>query len=328
MYLLEVKEICKKEVKGNGLNGINFNQMPSEKIAIAGETGSGKSTLLKIIAGFVQPESGEVYFKNTIVKGPNDTLIPGHESIAYLSQQFELPHFLTVEQVLIYANPLSDEEAAKDESAKEIYSLCEIAHLLKRRTDELSGGERQRVALTKLLLTKPTLLLLDEPFSNLDLIHKNTLKSVINTIGMKLNINCILVSHDPLDTLSWADKIIVMKDGEIVQTDTPQNIYWHPKDKYVAGLFGQYMEINMELASFFSIESTFNSHPQPLFLRPEMIHISNAFNKHAKEVTINAMNYFGSYLELVVVNEDKKLLVKTTKMDTFKVGDRIYISVH
>ena len=327
MYLLEVKEICKKEVKGNGLKGIVLNQMPSEKVAIAGETGSGKSTLLKIIAGFVQPDSGEVYFRNKRVKGPNDTLIPGHESIAYLSQQFELPHFLTVEQVLIYANPLSDEEAANDDSAKEIYSLCEIAHLLKRRTDELSGGERQRVALTRLLLTKPTLLLLDEPFSNLDLIHKNTLKSVINIIGRKLNINCILVSHDPLDTLSWGDKIIVMKDGEIVQTDTPQNIYWHPKNEYVAGLFGQYMEVDKELANFFSIESTFNNNPPPIFLRPEMIHISNTFNKYAKEVTITDLNYYGSYLELTVVSADKKMLVKTIKMDTFKVGDCIFISV-
>ena len=327
MYLLEVREISKKEIKGNGLKEINFNQKPSEKIAIAGETGSGKSTLLKIIAGFVQPDSGEIYFKNKKVKGPNETLIPGHKSIAYLSQQFELPHFLTVEQVLIYANPMSDEDAENDESAKEIYALCAIEHLLKRRTDELSGGERQRVALTRLLLTKPELLLLDEPFSNLDMGHKNTLKEVIKTIGDKLGISCILVSHDPLDTLSWADKIIVMKDGEIVQLDTPRNIYWHPQSEYVAGLFGRYMTMDEQLLTFFSLEAVVKNNANTLFLRPEMIRISTAENKNAKEVTINKVNYYGSYQELEILIYDIKLFVKTNKMDTYKEGNSIFISV-
>ena len=327
MYLLEVREISKKEIKGNGLKEINFNQKPSEKIAIAGETGSGKSTLLKIIAGFVQSDSGEIYFKNKKVKGPNETLIPGHKSIAYLSQQFELPHFLTVEQVLIYANPMSDEDAENDESAKEIYALCAIEHLLKRRTDELSGGERQRVALTRLLLTKPELLLLDEPFSNLDMGHKNTLKEVIKTIGDKLGISCILVSHDPLDTLSWAEKIIVMKDGEIVQLDTPRNIYWHPQSEYVAGLFGRYMTMDEQLLTFFSLEAVVKNNANTLFLRPEMIRISTAENKNAKEVTINRVNYYGSYQELEILIYDIKLFVKTNKMDTYKDGNSIFISV-
>ncbi len=326
MHLLEIKEIYKKEIKGNGLKGISFEQMPAEKIAIAGETGSGKSTLLRVIAGFIQPDSGTVFFKGTKVKGPNDTLIPGHRSIAYLSQQFELPHFLTVEQVLIYANPLSDADAEKDESAKELYTLCSIEHLLKRRTDELSGGERQRVALTRLLLTKPELLLLDEPFSNLDTVHKNTLKKVINTIGKRLSISCVLVSHDPLDTLSWADKIVVLKDGEIIQIDTPKNIYNHPTNEYVAGLFGNYLLLNDRLTSLFNIPTSFLKNQLPLIIRPELIHISSQKTNNGVEVEINDVKYFGSYQEIEVIIGESNLFIKTFNKATFQVGNIAFLT--
>jgi len=325
MNLLAIKDIYKKEVKGNGLKGINFDQMPLERIAIAGETGSGKSTLLKIVAGFVQPDSGTVYFRDTKIKGPNDTLIPGHKSIAYLSQQFELPHFLTVEQVLIYANPLSDVEAENDESAKELYSLCSIEHLLKRKTDELSGGERQRVALTRLLLTKPELLLLDEPFSNLDMMHKDTLKEVINMIGRSLSISCILVSHDPLDSLSWAEKIIVMKDGEIVQMDNPKNMYNNPIDEYVAGLFGRYNLINEDLATSLNLSVSLINNAHTIIKRPELITISS-LNNVGIEATINSVNYFGSYQEVEVAVRDSTLLIRTDCRENYSIGDVVCIS--
>ena len=326
MNLLAIKDICKKEIKGNGLKEINFDQKPLERIAIAGETGSGKSTLLKIVAGYVQPDSGTVYFRGTKIKGPDHTLIPGHKSIAYLSQQFELPHFLTVEQVLIYANPLSDVEAENDKSAKELYSLCSIEHLLKRKTDELSGGERQRVALTRLLLTKPELLLLDEPFSNLDMMHKHTLKEVINTIGKSLSISCILVSHDPLDSLSWADKIIVMKDGIIVQMDNPKNIYNNPIDEYVAGLFGKYNLINKDMAAFFNVSADLLNTKEKFITRPELIQISSECLKGGIEAIINELSYYGSYQEVKVAVRNSTLLIKTDFRENYSVGDLVYIS--
>ncbi len=118
MSLLRVTNISKKNKKGFELEKANFTQAIGQKIAIAGETGSGKSTLLKIIAGLEQPDSGTVIFEGKKVMGPLYELIPGHPGIAYLSQHFELPNFLTVEQVLIYANPLWDEVAEKDEKPR------------------------------------------------------------------------------------------------------------------------------------------------------------------------------------------------------------------
>ncbi|GGB00274.1 ABC transporter ATP-binding protein [Puia dinghuensis] len=220
------------------LQHIIFTLTKSQRLAIVGETGSGKSTLLKIIAGLATPQQGSVFFQSNRVSGPLERLIPGEPGIAYLSQHFELWHNYRVEEVLDYNNDLDASEAAN------LYSLCHIDHLLHRRTDQLSGGERQRIALARLLVHPPRLLLLDEPFSNLDMIHKRTLKTVIRNIAQRFDITIILVSHDPYDTLTWASEIIVLREGRLVQQGTPREVYGHPRDEYVAGLLGDYTLIN------------------------------------------------------------------------------------
>lgn len=222
------------------LSHIRFTQRKGSHFAIAGETGSGKSTLLKIIAGLATPEEGAVFFEGVRVEGPLERLIPGQPGIAWLSQYFELWHHYKVEEVLSYTNDLDPEEAAG------LYRLCHIDHLLRRRTDQLSGGERQRIALARLLVHPPRLLLLDEPFSNLDMIHKRLLKKVIRESTEKYDIACILVSHDPYDTLSWADQLIILRDGKIHQEGTPQEVYARPLDEYSAGLLGEYSLVNGE----------------------------------------------------------------------------------
>ena len=165
---MDLTEVSKKGEGDFVLSGISLTQRKLEKIAIAGETGAGKSTLLKLIAGLAQPDGGRILFEGEKVMGPEDQLVPGHAGIAYLSQHFELQKSLRVEQVLGYSNALSER------AADTLYSVCQIDHLLKRRTDQLSGGEKQRVAICRLLISAPRLLLLDEPFSHLDMVHKNT----------------------------------------------------------------------------------------------------------------------------------------------------------
>ena len=317
MSFLSLKAIYKKNEKGFEISGINFTQKQGKKIAIAGETGSGKTTLLKIIAGLVQADAGTIFFKGNRVKGPAEELIPGHAGIAYLSQQFELPNFLSVQQVLIYANPLWDADAEKDEAAIALYKMCKIDYLLNRRTDELSGGEKQRVALARLIVSAPSLLLLDEPFSNLDMIHKNILKTVIKDVCNSLQMSCIIVSHDPLDTLSWADEILVMQAGKIVQQATPQIIYKQPVNAYVAGLFGKYNTVSPAVITALSL--TENS-----FYRPEDFTISTTNNQGVKS-TINNVLYFGNYYEIDVLVLDESIIVKTD-IATVSKGDSVYIN--
>ena len=216
------------------LEKISFIQRKGQRLAIVGETGSGKSNLLKMIAGLVTPTQGAIYFEGSGVLGPLERLIPGQPGIAYLSQHFELWSNYRVSEVLSYANDLSPGEADS------LYRLCDIAHLLSRRTDQLSGGERQRIALARLLVRPPRLLLLDEPFSNLDMIHKRSLKKTLHDSAVHFGISSILVSHDPLDILSWADEVLILRNGQLVQQGPPREVYTLPKDEYTAALLGDY----------------------------------------------------------------------------------------
>ena len=317
MTFLTVSGISKKGLGNFKLQEITFSQRKNQKIAIAGETGSGKSTLLKIIAGMEQADAGEVLFKEQHVKGPAENLVPGHPGIAYLSQDFELPKFLRVEQVLAYANNLSQEEADT------LFAVCEIAHLLERKTDELSGGERQRIALAKLLITSPHLLLLDEPYSNLDMVHRNTLKGVLEKICKQLRITCILVSHEPSDVLSWADKIIVLKDGQIVQKDPSEKIYRKPTNEYVAGLFGNYNLIKSAHADWLCVLWGIKPPKKNLLIRPENFKIVTKKHKAVPGKVVE-VNYFGSYYEVEVKVDEYNILIRTKK-DKVKRGDRVYV---
>ena len=301
------------------LRDINFTQQEYQKIAIAGETGSGKSTLLQTIAGLVQPSAGQVLFEGKRVIGPHDKLVPGHPGIAYLSQLFELPQFLRVEQVLRYANILSGEEA------ETLYEVCQISHLLKRKTNQLSGGERQRIALARLLSTWPNLLLLDEPYSNLDKGHKDILKSVIHDITERLAITCMLISHDPHDTLSWADEIIVIRNGQIVQQGTPEQIYRHPVNEYVAGLFGSYNLIPAAEASALTAIPGINANGLDLLIRPESIQIVPRGDA-ALPAAVSKVAFFGSHYELEAQLADIPLTIRTNR-NPVREGETIYISV-
>jgi len=312
--LLKIHDVSRANGSDFALSNINFSLERNGRVALAGETGSGKSTLLKIIGGLLDADSGEVIFRNRNVVGPSQKLVPGHPEIAYLSQHFDLPKFLRVEQVLAYANSLSRKQA------DEIYSICRIGHLLKRKTDELSGGERQRIAIARLLITKPKLLLLDEPYSNLDSVLKNILKQVIQEIGLKLNLSIILVSHDPADTLSWADQIMVLKDGNILQVGTPKDIYENPINQYVAGLFGSYMLLSPVALKVLGITSKTTR-----IIRPENIEV---FKTKAKVNTgkILSIVYFGTHYEIEIKAGKWKLLANA-KENQFVIGDKVKVRI-
>ena len=320
MNLLSISAITKKAEKDFVLKDVTFIQQKLKKIAIAGETGSGKSTLLKIIAGLVQPDTGEVLFENERVLGPEERLIPGHPHIAYLSQYFELRNNYRVEEILAMANKMSDKEA------QTIYEVCRISHLLKRRTDQLSGGEKQRIATARLLITSPKLLLLDEPYSNLDMVHKTILKSVIRDIGEKLKITCLMISHDPLDTLSWADEIIVMKDGQIIQQGAPKQIYTQPVNEYTGGLFGKFNLISSVHFEAFAGLPGIEINGKNIFVRPESFKIVTKENQGLVG-KVNRIDFFGSYYEIEVLLAEDIITVKAIENNVVN-GDTIYLTLN
>ncbi|MDO6389073.1 ABC transporter ATP-binding protein [Pontibacter sp. BT731] len=319
MSFLEVSGIHVQEDGHTVLHNISFRQGEYEKLAIAGETGSGKSTLLQTIAGLVQPSAGHVIFEGKHVIGPHDKLVPGHEGIAYLSQHYDLPQFLRVEQVLRYANMLQGDEA------ETLYEVCRISHLKQRKTNQLSGGERQRIALARLLSTWPSLLLLDEPYSNLDKGHKELLKEVIHDITERLAITCILISHDPHDTLSWADRILVIEGGRLVQQGTPEQVYRHPADTYTAGLFGNFNRIPADAAAEFASKLGIATAGRDLLVRPE--HLKFVDKGIATLTgTVQKITFYGGFYDILVQLPGISVSVRTQAIPAV-IGEQVYLAV-
>lgn len=312
MALLEVHHIGKQQPDRKILDDINFEQNSLQKIALTGESGAGKSTLLKIISGHIQPDEGSVIFDGKRVIGPEEKLLAGHKDIAYLSQHYELHNNYVVKDLVWFQIKMEEDEA------KRLFEICRIDHLLEHRTNQLSGGEKQRIALCMLLVKHPKLLVLDEPFSNLDPINKNTLKSVLEDITIRLKITCLLASHDPNDTLSWADEIIVIKEGKIVQHDKPSVIYNQPVNNYVAGMFGKYNLLSPAQASRFGINSN-----QDVILRPEDFRISHTVINGIKG-TIQKISFWGSYYDAEIAANDLKIVIRIFK-NNFKEGDEVWL---
>ena len=305
MALLEVVNLSGIEDGKTTVKDISFTQQPFEKIAIAGETGAGKTSLLKMIGGLMQPASGQVLLNKERVKGPDEQLIAGHKKIAYLSQHFELRNNYRVQELLDMVNLLDQTAAGK------IYHICHIDHLLNRWTDELSGGEKQRIALARLLSTEPELLLLDEPFSNLDMHHKQQMKRVLHELGEEMNITSILVSHDAPDILSWADTVFFMRNGKVIQTGTAVELYNKPMDEYCAGLLGAYNLIDTR--SIPSLHQK-NREGKKLFCRPEKVKISDPAVTALKG-TVKKILYWGSYYTIDVLIQGQLISLQTSSHD-------------
>jgi len=313
MALLEVQQISKTGPDRIIVDDISFQQKKFQKIAITGESGAGKSTLLKMISAHVQPDSGTVIFNGEKVIGPEEKLLAGHKDIAYLSQHYELHNNYYVKDLIWFQ--IKVDEAA----ATQLFEICRISHLLERKTNQLSGGEKQRIALCMLLVKHPKLLVLDEPFSNLDPINKTTLKAVLEDITERLQITCLLASHDPNDTLSWADEILVMKEGKMVQQGTPQQIYYHPLNEYVAGMFGKYNLLTPEQASWFSIEAN----EKEVMVRPEGFVINE---NNGIKGTIQKISFWGSFGEAEVLVKDVRIIVRMGKGE-WKIGEEVFLNI-
>ena len=320
MSLLIVSNISKKNNDLFSVNEVSFKQELNEKIAIIGESGSGKSTLLKIIGGYLQPDYGEVFFNDEKILGSYEQLIPGHKQMGYLSQHFELRNNYRVDDYLDYGSEMTKAEA------HEIFDLCRITHLLHRKTnDGLSGGEKQRIALAKLLLKKPQFLLLDEPFSNLDIAHKNIIKNVIADLQTKLEITCLLISHDPLDVLSWANKIIVMHSGKIVQTGSPKQVYSQPASTYIAALFGSYNLIDPSLITSLKPFPALDHSKKKLFVRPENVLISKNKTEGISGI-IQGFFFMGNHYKVIIKINDV-LVESITSTNQFQTGEQVAVSL-
>ena len=249
--MLQVDHVSFAYDKVPVLDDINLKVAKGEHVSIIGESGCGKSTLLKIIYGLLHIKVGEVYWHENQVLGPLYNLVPGEAYMKYLAQDFDLMPFTTVyENVSEHLSVL--EPGFLKERTAELLEMIEIADFAKVKVKNLSGGQQQRVALARVLAQKPEILLLDEPFSHIDNFRKNSLRRNLFAYLKNKGITVLTATHDHNDMLPFADRVIVLKDTKIIAKDTPKNLFEHPKDLYIASLFGEANKIPINIVKTYA----------------------------------------------------------------------------
>ncbi|MFL9844890.1 ABC transporter ATP-binding protein [Flavobacterium rhizosphaerae] len=251
------------------LRNISFSVKKGRHIAVIGESGCGKSTLLKLIYGLHDANEGEISYKGKPVTGPKFNLVPGMPYMKYLAQDFDLMPYTTVaENVGTFLSNIYPEE--KQNRILELLQIVEMEGFANTKAQNLSGGQQQRIALAKVLALEPEVLLLDEPFSHIDNFRKNALRRNLFAYLKQKGITVIVATHDSTDALSFADETVVIRQGVLVDIAPSKEIYYNPKDKYTASLFGEVNEIKLELLTLTqNADDTVFIYPHQLKIAPE-----------------------------------------------------------
>ena len=234
--LLDIQNVAKNFGPREVLKNISLPIASGEFLTLLGESGSGKTTLLRLIAGFEQPTSGEIWMNNRRL----DTLPPYRRQVNTVFQHYALFPHLTVEDNVAYGLRVSgaaaNEIPVRVDAALKMVKMDEYAWT---RPSRLSGGQQQRVALARALVNRPQLLLLDEPLSALDANLRKQMQSELKSLQRELGITFLFVTHDQEEAMALSDRIALLKDGALEQIATPREIYAHPATAYTAQFIGQ-----------------------------------------------------------------------------------------
>lgn len=264
--MLVVNNISFAYIENPVIENISFEIAKGQNVAIIGESGCGKSTLLKLLYGMYNLDNGEIFYYDDEILGPKYNLIPGEDYIKYLAQDFDLMPYITVEENVgkFLSNMFKEEKRAR---VQELLAMVEMTEFAKVKAKYLSGGQQQRVALARVLALEPEILLLDEPFSQIDSFRKNSLRRNLFNYFKKKQITCIIATHDSTEALSFSDETIVLQEGKLIRKGTSREIYENPQSYYVASLFGEVNEF--KLSNFFDLDEA----DQTLFLYPHQLKV-------------------------------------------------------
>lgn len=242
--MLVVKNISFAYIENPVIENISFEITKGQNVAVIGESGCGKSTLLKLLYGLYNLDNGEIFYDDNPILGPKYNLIPGEDYIKYLAQDFDLMPYITVEENVgkFLSNIYKAEKKAR---VQELLEMVEMTEFAKVKAKYLSGGQQQRVALARVLALEPEILLLDEPFSQIDSFRKNSLRRNLFNYFKKKQITCIIATHDSTEALSFSDETIVLQNGKLIAKGNSRELYDNPPSYYVASLFGEVNELKL-----------------------------------------------------------------------------------
>ncbi|MCJ8153786.1 ABC transporter ATP-binding protein [Chryseobacterium sp. SSA4.19] len=281
----------------------NLNLMFEEGkiIALAGESGCGKSTLLRLIYGLLDWESGTIVFEGKKLAGPKGNLVPGEADMKYVAQNFDLMPYATVAENVgkFISNINLKKKKEKVSELLEVVGLEEFSDILPKY---LSGGQQQRVAIARALSVLPKLLILDEPFSNLDFPRKIELREKLFRYVKQHHISLVISTHELQDIIPWLDQIIILQNGRLIQKDSPEETFRNPYNSYVARLFGEVNIFSENEMKAFDISR--------FFYYPKQIHVSeNGFQTEVLESRFAGDHYWNKMKvknkELIVYTDNK-----------------------
>ncbi|WP_042276568.1 ABC transporter ATP-binding protein [[Clostridium] dakarense] len=320
--------------KNNILENLNLKVKKGELVSLLGPSGCGKTTTLRVVAGFIEPTAGK------FLLGDKDyTKIPVHErNFGLVFQSYALFPHLTVEENVAFG--LNMKKVPKNEikvKVAEILETVDMSHLAKRYPKELSGGQRQRVAIARALVIEPSLLLLDEPLSNLDAKLRLKMRVEIRKLQQKLGITTLFVTHDQEECFSISDRVAVLNKGVIEQFDTPENIYSNPATEFVARFVGFENFINLKKVSDntyanengveFKVDRDKNKVDAKATIRPDDIKIVNEDLENTIEGTVEIRTFLGKAYQYDVKTSMGSIIVNSENSVIYEKGNKVKLQL-
>ncbi|MCT4595886.1 MAG: ABC transporter ATP-binding protein [Anaeromicrobium sp.] len=330
MSQIQIENVSKKFKGKEILKNINLTIQEGELISLLGPSGCGKTTTLKIIAGLIDLDKGDILFDKVSILNKE----PNKRGAVIVFQDYLLFPHMTVEENIGFGLKMAKRNKRQIKKVvNEMIELVELRGHERKYPRELSGGQRQRVAIARALAVEPKVLLLDEPFSNLDIRLRESMRQFVLDIQRRLKITTLLVTHDKEEALLCSNKVAVMLNGEIKGYDTPKNIYERPKSIDVCKFFGDRNYIEGRVKDYF-FESSLgkikveieNKEKAICVIRPEIIKVGKY---HPKGLVghIKSIKYGGdrTYYEVKV----QKILLKVIDVcnDELHVGDRVSVII-
>lgn len=322
-YFLQAVGISKL-YPGERVSGVAKTNLtiPQGKItAIIGESGSGKSTLLRLLYGLLSPDTGTVYFKGERLWGPEEKLIPGHDAMKMVTQHTDdLNLYAKVWDNVAILIPNNNLKLKEEKTARAL-ELLNMSHLADKRVVDLSGGEKQRVALARAIITRPEILLLDEPFNQVDTAFREDLQQDIRQIVSETGLTVIMVSHDPSEILSMADELVVMKEGSVLETGMPAVVYHNPKTLYTARLLANCNMLDKDKAKVCGINLKAKKKTAAIY--PEWLKLQPGKGDWQLKMVL----FKGFYEEILLEKEDVQLRVRNAAPGSYKQGDTVSLEI-